>query len=215
MSITVSFSQDIICKKTGEKIMVRIITEEKTEIKYQNYDDITGPILSIPRSDVIMIQHKLKGEGRIKTTKRNKTRKDSYKYDSLGESIADIKYKDTNDKIKGKDINHILPSSELFIHGQIDATKYYRGYKEAGTWTLITSLAYPLFGLVPAISCSVTEPKDKNLGFANPDLMKNADYYYGYTLKANQIKRSKIWKNWVIAFGMNLVATVIIIVSEE
>ena len=62
----------------------------------------------------------------------------------------------------------------------------------------------PLAGLVPAIACSTTTPKDANLGYPNPEFMKNAEYNEGYTKKAKKIKRGKVWKNWGIAFGVNV-----------
>ncbi len=92
-----------------------------------------------------------------------------------------------------------------YPRGQLDALRYYDGYKGAGTGTLIVSLLSPLVGLIPAIACSSTPPKDKNLMYPNSGLMKNSDYYRGYTSKARKVKSRKVWRNWLIAFGVNLV----------
>lgn len=94
--------------------------------------------------------------------------------------------------------------------GQMDASKHYRGYKGAGTGTLVASLVSPLIGLVPAIITSSTEPKDENLMYPNIELMKNPDYYNGYTKKSKKIKSGKVWKNWGIGLGVNLVAVLLI-----
>jgi hypothetical protein len=101
-------------------------------------------------------------------------------------------------------------SGDLFIQGQSDASRYYKGYKGAGTGTLITSLVSPLVGLIPAIACSSTQPKEINLNYPNADLMKKSDYYNGYTQKSKKIKQGKVWTNWGIAFGVNLVAVLIL-----
>ena len=103
-----------------------------------------------------------------------------------------------------------LSSGDLFTLGKTDASKHYKGYKGAGTGTLITGLLSPIVGLIPAIACSSTEPKEMNLSYPNQELMKNADYNNGYTQKAKKIKQGKVWTNWGIAFGANIVAVLIL-----
>jgi len=111
-----------------------------------------------------------------------------------------------------KPINNptISSSDDLFNKGKTDAQRYYDGYKGAGTGTLITGLISPLIGLIPAIACSSTSPKDVNLNYPKPDLMKNTEYYNGYTQKSKKIKQGKVWTNWGIAFGVNIVAILLL-----
>ena len=104
----------------------------------------------------------------------------------------------------------ISTSDDLFNKGKMDAVRYYDGYKGAGTGTLIASLISPLIGLIPAIACSSTPPKEFNLNYPKPDLMKNNEYYDGYTSKSKKIKQGKVWMNWGIAFGVNLVAIILL-----
>jgi hypothetical protein len=122
-----------------------------------------------------------------------------------------IRYENGTKDIFNEEINSVkIPTSqELFVQGQSDASKYYKGYRGAGTGTLATSLLSPLVGLIPAIACSSTQPNEKNLSFPNPELMKNPQYYDGYTKKAKKIKQGKVWMNWGIAFGANLIAVLI------
>ncbi len=101
-------------------------------------------------------------------------------------------------------------SNDLFLKGQADAHLYYKGYQAAGTGTLITGLISPLVGLIPAVACSATPPKDTNLSFPSSEFMRHPEYYQGYTLQAKKIKKGKVWKNWGIAFGVNLFAVLII-----
>ncbi len=99
-----------------------------------------------------------------------------------------------------------VETENYFLKGQKDASIYYKGYKGAGTGTLITGLLLsPLIGLIPATACSLTPPQTQNLEYPNEKLFSNADYQNGYTQKAKKIKSNKVWTNWGIALGVNLI----------
>ena len=100
------------------------------------------------------------------------------------------------------------------MKGQADASVSYNGYKGAGTGTLVASLVMPLIGLIPAIVCSSSEPKDFNLNYPSADLMKNANYYNGYIQKSLKIKKSKVWTNWGIGLGVNVLAIVLLTAGQ-
>ncbi len=97
----------------------------------------------------------------------------------------------------------------MYVEGQRDAERNYTKYKAAGTGTLFASLVSPLIGLIPAIACSSTMPKEVNLGAPKPELLAQEDYYLGYTQKAKKIKSRKSWTNWAVGFGVNLAIVVI------
>lgn len=99
---------------------------------------------------------------------------------------------------------------DLNIKGQIDAARHYKRYKGAATGTLLTSLLSPVIGLIPAIICSATNPKIENLGYPNEELFKQAAYYKAYTKKAKRIKQRKVWSNWGIGLGVNLVVILVL-----
>jgi len=99
---------------------------------------------------------------------------------------------------------------DLNIKGQIDAARHYKRYKGAATGTLLTSLLSPVIGLIPAILCSSTNPKIENLGYPNEELFKQAAYYKAYTKKAKKIKQRKVWSNWGIGLGVNLVLILVL-----
>lgn len=105
-----------------------------------------------------------------------------------------------------KKTEEIIPTSrDLFREGQSDASKYYKGYKGAGTTVMATSLLLsPLVGLIPAAICATSDPKEENLNYPSADLMKKAEYAEGYNQKAKKIKQGKVWTNWGVAFGINL-----------
>lgn len=110
----------------------------------------------------------------------------------------------------------ILNSSidTLFLKGQSDALRFYDYYNVAGTGTFFISLLSPGLGLIPAIGCSTTPVKDKHLNYPNTIFAKNPYYRKGYEQKALKIKQGKVWKNWGVAFGINVLAVAIIISSN-
>jgi len=178
-TMTLCFSQDIITKKSSEDIQAKVLEVTTTEIKYKKFDNLNGPTFTILKSDVLMVRYE------------NGT-KDIFNEEKKNETVS------TPTQISGA----------LFIQGQTDASRYYKGYKGAGTGTLIASLVSPLVGLIPAIACSSTQPKEINLNYPNAELMKNPEYYNGYTQKSKKIKQGKVWTNWGIAFGVNIVAVI-------
>ncbi len=121
-----------------------------------------------------------------------------------------IKYENgTKDVFSDEKVS--VSAGDLFTQGRLDAGKHYRKFKPAATGTLITGLVSPIVGLVPAIITSSTTPSDANLNAPDPELLKNSDYYDGYSNRAKKIKQGKVWKNLGIAFGVNLAATLILL----
>ncbi len=178
-TMTLCFSQDIITKKSSEDIQAKVLEVTTTEIKYKKFDNLNGPTFTLLKSDVLMVRYE------------NGT-KDIFNEEKKNETVS----------------NPTQISGALFIQGQTDASRYYKGYKGAGTGTLIASLVSPLVGLIPAIACSSTQPKEINLNYPNAELMKKPEYYNGYIQKSKKIKQGKVWTNWGIAFGVNLVAVI-------
>ena len=175
------FSQDIITLRTNEDIRAKVSEVTGDDIKYKKFDNQSGPTFTVPKTNVKMIRYE------------NGT-KDTFKE----EVKADIVY--TTAGSSGND---------LYVQGQIDASRYYTGYSGAGTGTLLTGLLSPIVGLIPAIACSSTSPQMENLKYPNADLMKRSEYFNGYSQKAKKIKQGKVWKNWGIAFGVNIVAVIL------
>ncbi len=181
---TLVFSQDIIKKTNGDEIRSKVVDVTATDVKYKKFEDLKGPTFSIRQSELSEIRYE------------NGTT------DTFLTDTPVITSESTNQST--------LSESELFLKGQADASVNYKKYKGAGTGTLIVSLISPLVGLIPAIACSATTPQDQNLGFPSEQLMQKPSYAEGYTKKAKGIKRGKVWTNWGIAFGANLVAVLII-----
>ena len=174
-TISICFSQDVITIKSGEDISAKILEIGQTEIKYKKFDNQTGPTYSILKSDVIIVRYE------------NGT-KDLFNVNTSPSTTISTTTSNSD-------------NGNLFLEGQLDAVKYYKGYKAAGTGTLVTSLFLsPLVGLIPAIACSSTPPDRYNLSYPDEDKMKKSEYYSGYTQKAKKIKQGKVWTNWGISY---------------
>lgn len=50
-------SQDVIVKKNGDEIKAKVEEVLATEIKYRKFENLTGPVYSIPKSEIFMIKY--------------------------------------------------------------------------------------------------------------------------------------------------------------
>ncbi|MDQ3100329.1 MAG: hypothetical protein M3R08_02995 [Bacteroidota bacterium] len=168
-------AQDVITFRNGDEIQAKVTQVGLSEVKYHRYDNLDGPEYSASRSEVIMIA-----------------------YANGTKDIFD-------------DIEYYVPSptepvnTDLYARGELDATRYYEGYRTASVSTLAVGLIFPLAGLVPAIACSSTPPKPHNLNYPDAMLIKDAAYLEGYSKRARKIKKTKVWTNLGIATGVNIV----------
>ena len=92
--------------------------------------------------------------------------------------------------------------------GSLDAKKYYKGYKGAGTGTLIVSIINPILGLAPAIGLTSGTPLD--LMYPNEELMKDQKYRDDYIYTAKSIRSKKVWRNWAVGLAFNVVVGVVV-----
>ena len=167
-----SIGQDIITKKSGEDITSKVIEITLNEVKFKKWDNQDGPLISISKSDILMIRY------------QNGT-KDLFNNETLP-STAPSSGESENYKLGQKDAMQYY--------------KGYKGAANGTLATGL--LLSPLLGLVPAIATTIQIPEDINLHYPDSNKMKNTDYYNGYTKKSFQIKKQKVWTNWGITFGL-------------
>jgi hypothetical protein len=161
-----------------------------TEVKFKKYENLEGPTYSLLKSGILILQYE------------NNTR------EVFSSPDADAQHLTVS--IAPTALTNANSVQNLYMQGRTDAARHYKGYTGAGTGTLVTSLLSPLVGLIPAAICSSTEPQESNLNFPDYELMKNADYYNGYTQASKKIKSRKVWTNWGIGLGANLVAIILL-----
>jgi len=184
-------AQDTIVKINGDEIQCKVKEVTQAAVQYKKFSNPDGPLYIMNLTDIIMIKY------------QNGAR-------DIFNNAPTINIPPEPKVILGKE-EPILSEEELYRKGQADAYKYYSKYSGAGTGTLLTSLLLNgLFGLIPAIPCSLTPPKMKNLGYPSQELMDNSSYCKGYMDAAKKKKQKKVWMNWGIGTA---ISTVILIIS--
>ena len=178
-----SEGQDIITKKNGEDIQAKVIEITISELKYKNFNNLNGPLISILKSDVIFVKYE------------NGT-KDIFADDKplpISGSASNLETNTEN-----------IDEDKLALAGKEDAKKYYKSYSGAGAGTLITGIwSGPIVALIPAIATSSTPPREGNLQYPKPSLMKNPSYAHAYQQEAFRIKKRMVWDNYVISLIVN------------
>ncbi len=170
-------SQDLIIKTNQDTILSKVL-EVADEIRYKEFNFENGPTYVILKTDVAFIKYE---NGRIDT-------------------LSTLNVINPAPKTDGN-----IVGLDMYTRGSKDATRYYNGYKGAATGTLIVSLISPLFGLIPAALCASSEPQTERLNFPDTKLLNYSEYEYGYRERAKKMKKSKVWTNWGIGLGVNLV----------
>ncbi|WP_242928923.1 hypothetical protein [Pontibacter vulgaris] len=188
-SLTFLQAQDLITKRNGEILQAKVLEVSLNDIKYKSFSNLEGPTYVVPKAEVTVIQY------------ANKTT-EAFELPEAASATASNQPAPAVNAVQP--VTSSASSVELFNKGQLDALNHYDGYKSAGTGVLVASLVSPLIGLVPAIITSSTPPKVKNLDSPTPDMLNQPDYASGYRKSARKIKSGKVWKNWGIAFGVNL-----------
>ncbi|MER2999575.1 hypothetical protein [Pontibacter populi] len=195
---TSGFAQDVITKKNGEGVQAKVLEITPTEIKYKRFENPDGPIYTLAKTDVLLVKYE-------NNTEEVFTGTESFTQGVVKPSVETAPV--TKTAITKEPVVNAT-STNLYVKGQHDAEMHYSNYKSAGTGVLVGSLLSPLLGLVPAIACSTIKPQTHNLNYPDHALMQDAGYSTGYTNKARQMKSRKVWRNWGIGLGVNIVLAI-------
>lgn len=109
-----SYSQDMITKKTGEDISAKVLEVTSSEVKYKKTDNLEGPIFSILKSEVLIIRYKNGSKDVFnETTVSDKKNED----DMLSKGKADAKsfYKGKNSGAAWTAVTTILASPVIGV----------------------------------------------------------------------------------------------------
>jgi hypothetical protein len=187
-AITNCISQDIITKKNGEDIQAKVVEITTSDIKYRKFDNLDGPLFTMLKSDVLMIRYSNGSK------------------DIFNETQSEAKQNTPPPSDKQNQ-----PSADLTMQGRQDARNYYKGKNSGAGWTAATTIILsPVFGLIPAIACSSTQPSDENLNYREPELMKDRTYYPAYVEQAHKTKKRKVWTNFGIGSGVWLLLVLLL-----
>ena len=67
----ICYGQDVVTKKDGEELKTKIIEVGVSEVKYKKFDNLEGPIYSIPKKEVALIKFENGTEEIFKTEIRS------------------------------------------------------------------------------------------------------------------------------------------------
>lgn len=180
-----SFGQDIITKRNGDEIEAKVLEVNSADIKFKRFDNINGPIYSLSKLEVSMILYE-------------NGSKDIFDEQQTVKSLQSI---------QPTQIPAYL-SRDMEIQGMKDARINYHGQNSGAMGTAVAAVAFPLLALAPAIICTSVKPKDANLKYRDPELMKDPMYRMAYTNEAHKIKKKKVWTHYGVGVGIRLVISI-------
>lgn len=187
-------AQDVITKRNGEDINAKVLEISDLEVKYKKFDFLDGPTYTEKKSEILIIRYENGSKDIFEEEVKEKIVITPYRPKSNvnRDGLPALKGVNTED-------------------GREDARRYYRAQNTGAGWTGVTAaLTTPVFGLIPAVICSSTVPKDFNLDYPDDDLMDDYDYAYSYRNEAKRIKSKKVWGGFAIGTAVWLVSFVLV-----
>lgn len=179
--LSAGISQDVITKTNGEEIKVKVLEVNQTEIKYKQFDNLNGPLFTIPKSDILIIKYE-------------NGSKDVF----LPEGSAKAKEKEKSDE-------------EMRIKARKDAQFQYKARNTGAIWTAAGTVVFtPILGIIPAAITATEYPQYENLDIPDPKLIENEAYIKAYSIEAHKKKRKKVWTHFGIGSAIWLVGTILL-----
>lgn len=170
LSIAISLNaQDLITKRNGEDIKAKVIEIGLNEVKFKRSDNLNGPLIIIAKSEILLIR-----------------------YENGSKSI----FEESNNSVTKIELPKGLNWN---TQAEIDAQKYYRGYRKHWVGTFIPCIFIgPLFGLIPAGGNSHAKIKELDMiNNKNPEWFNNKEYKDSYTDYAKKMKRKRVWGGYL------------------
>ena len=210
LSLTPLKAQDVIFQTSGMNLVVNIVDESSEKVYYKSLEEGDESLYFIDKSEIKRIRYQ---DGRVKSISEED-------YFETPESAAPYSAAETQEQERGQSISFgegAAMANEIgsgYPLGVAHAQTYYRGHVAAGTGTLIVSLLSPLVGLLPALITASTSPKEHNFTYPQASLTKNVDYKSGYAHEARRIKSRRVWTNWGIGLGVNLILVLVLLDND-
>ena len=183
-------AQDTIVKKTGEKIIAKVVGVNKVEIQYRKLENPDGPIYAIERIFVLEILYA-----------------NGLKENFLVDEPNQVYYTENQN------------TSPITLHspcttGQNEAANRYKARGVFGS-TLTTTLLFSPAGLITAIAVSSTPPKEDSFSVSDTRFLQNQDFTNCYQHAAKKIKSRKAWSAFGMGMGINLLLGLLIVSSTR
>ena len=185
-------AQDTLVLLTGASLKCKVVELTMTDIKYKDFDNLEGPMITIPVATAFMVRYQngksqvFAKEGVVQTPVLQNT------------LVA------ANPTISVNDVN-------MSEQGRRDARQSYKGQNSGAGWTSATSvLLSPVSGFIVGAICAGTPPQDVNLNCPNAEALRNPAYRSAYIQEAHVIKKKKIWTGLAAGSGAWLLLTLLL-----
>jgi hypothetical protein len=180
---------DTIIFKSQIRLKVKVTLIEPERVQYKKINNLNGPVYSSPVADIRRI-HFANGAWE--------------NIDSIYAVRQGIgkKYGLTN--------GLSAEAKEMYDRGMKDAKEHYT-HRGGAVGTGITSFFFGPFGLIPAIICSSTPPKDEDLGYPDKTLWENRYYQDGYRGRAWKMRVARVWSGFGVGLGSSIVVSLMIL----
>jgi hypothetical protein len=158
-----------------------------------------------------IITKKIVGKIIAKVIEVSKTEIKYKKFDNLNGPIFIIDIADVSEityengskdefNISGESPFKIKKDENMTEKGIVDANINYSAINSGKGWTAATTILFsPLIGIIPAVACASSRPKDANLNYRDRDLLKDNNYNIAYTSEASKIKKKRVWRSFGIS----------------
>jgi len=177
-------AQDVLFKKNGEELKVKVLEILQTEVKYKNFDNPDGPVYTISKSDVARIKY---ANGTDEVIQQGRNNKPLFDEECLTMSGKYVSHK----RISKKQLGSILLADPA-------TAVAYRMYKDNHTGSMVTFFV----GISALIGGVITE------AWAQLNTLDDANVY-GTTNPANQTT-AEIGEA-AIALGVGLITVSIVL----
>ena len=176
----------IITLKSGEDIQAFVLEVNKESIVYKTTHSSQDSMMTIPIAEVLLISY---ADG---------TKDLIYKqYNVSNELQSNVKLKTELNSDATE--TAILSKAELSMKGTLDAKINYIGRGSGAVWTAVaTIIGSPVIGLIPAVACASSTPRERNLNFENTKLKNDPIYYNAYVKQARKTKAVSVLAGYVI-----------------
>ena len=176
--------QDRLILYSGDTMKVSVVKVGDKDIKYRSPGNASGPVQSIPVSDVHRIHY------------ANNT---TLTFWAPPEKLLKI-----DSVICGPDPH------TMFIRGMEDAGAHYKRNKGTFAGCFVSGFfGAGIVGIVAPIICAAHTIPDKALSAPDPRLLDNGDYYRGYLGEVKHKKLKAAWVGWALGTGLFTVTSVV------
>ncbi len=185
-----AFSQDTLVKRSGEEIVVKVLKITPSEVEYQRFDNLEGPLIVELKSEVAAIRY------------ANGTRE-------VFEEITTLPGT-TSPYYVAPITTSRLTSQELYLKGRQDALLYYKG-RGAFWGTFGPSAYFPPAGLVAGLIIGSKSPKVTHLVVSEEEFRLEPNYLRGYKDQAHRRKIGKAAAGF--GAGVGVFAVIFLVLS--